>query len=112
MDFSVRVQSMVREVSDDDATGEKLVEAVRRSLGRGGAPPAAVIVCPERIDLVPLGPVVQANMAIPMFLAGLTRGAFHRGEPVDAVGLVGTFELRQNGPQAVPVPMAMVFLEW
>src|SRR5688572_11421317 len=113
MDIRVRVQSAPRagDADDDDGIGENLVGIVRHALGRGGAPGAGVIVRPDRFDVVPLGPVIQAKMSPSWFLAGLSRTPINGGE-VEAVGVIGTFRMRRRQDGTPGIPVAMVFLEW
>lgn len=109
--LEVRVQTLAFEAADDDSLGFHLVDVVRRALAKGGAPSAAVAAHGDRVDLVPLGPVVQAKMPVPAFVSGLTRSAVTSDEPVAVVGLIGTFRLRRR-PEEAGVPIAIVFLEW
>jgi hypothetical protein len=113
MEVQVRVHSVGRPAEaqdDDDALGERLVALVRDAMTRGGAPPAAVVVTGERVDVVPLAPVVEAKMSPAAFLAGLTRHPIGGGT-AEAVGLIGTFRVHR-APEDPGVPIVMVFLEW
>jgi hypothetical protein len=110
MDLQIRVQSVAREGLDDEALGEQLVRLVRGAQGRGSAAAAAVVVGAERIDIVPLAPIVQARMRPAWFVAGLSRSPFGEVAP-DAVGLIGTFRYRR-GPDDPGAPIALSFLEW
>lgn len=114
MELSLRVGSSFLDLADasDDAIGETLVGRVRRALMHGEAPSAAVIVRPERLDVIGLGPIVEQDLGVGRFLSTLTRSRTR--EPVGdvlAVGIVGTVRLAPpTGGERVP--LALVFLEW
>jgi hypothetical protein len=111
MELQVRVQSVPTDgIGSDDALGERLVSLLHGAVQRGGAPASAMVVTPDRIDIVPLRPVVEAKMRPGLFLAGLSRGAFGSEAPI-AVGLIGTFTWRRTREDA-GIPLVMTFLEW
>lgn len=95
----------------EEAAGQSLASVVRAALDRGSAPPVAVVVRPDRVDLFGLEPVMKAKIPLAGFLAGLSRAEMEGAAPPYAVGLIGRFTYRgkKKGPG---IPMAMVFLEW
>jgi hypothetical protein len=100
--------------ADDDAVGQHLVALVGAALGRGGAPPSAVVLRGERLEIAALHPVIEAGQHPHAFLAGLSRSSMEGvPQPVAAVGVIGVFRgnpaERDPGPTA---PLATVFLEW
>lgn len=105
-------RSYLDEVADDDTLGEHLVSVVRRGLVRGGAPPVAVTIRGNRLDMFMLREVVEASVSPQMFLAGLSHSVIPDGDRVDAVAVMGTFRFHHRGRQGPGVPTAMVFLEW
>ncbi len=104
---------LVHRPVDPDALPDRLVEILRAALARGGAPPAAVVVRGERMDIAVLQPVVDAGLRVPVFVAALSRSTMDGVDaPVAAVGLIGIFRgdpAISGGPD---VPVATVFLEW
>jgi len=93
-----------------EAEGEHLAQLVRRALDAGSAAPVAVVVRPQRTDLVALAPLLQRRTAIASFLAALTRSEVDGHALPVAVGVAGRLLLRRgSGP---PVPVAQAFLEW
>lgn len=98
---------------EDDALGEHLVGLVRDAAVRGAAPPVAVVVRPERTELLELGGLAGSGLSVPMLLAGLSRSAPEGvGAPV-AIGVLGRFLYRAPGaPPGPGAPVALAFLEW
>ena len=100
-----------RDVVDDDALGEQLVDLTLRAVARGSAPPVVACVRERRVDLFPAVEVVRAGFSPNWFAATLTRATPDDDGPVLAVGLLGTHQMRRRGEQE-GVPIALVFLEW
>ena len=108
----MKVRSLYRRPSDSSVdTPRRLADLVRLALEKGGAPSVAVILREERVDLLPLKPVVDAGVGVPVFLAGLSQSETAGASDVLAVGVMGTFHLKRRG-DARGAPVAMVFLEW
>ena len=95
----------------DDEEGQRLSGMVRRAIEKGRAPVVAVALREDRLDLISLGPVIQAKFPIQRFIAGLTRSTAEGAGPVDAVGVIGVVRTKGH-KDAPPVPIAMAFLEW
>ncbi len=111
--FRIKVQSIWRkeEGRSDDALGSSLVSVCRRAIASQGAPPAAVVVRPSRIDLFTLHQLKEQQIAVGTFLAGLASSSLPDQMPdVEAVGLMGTFMRRRGREPGAPV--ALLFLEW
>lgn len=98
---------------DDDTVGMRLVGWVRDAVAAGAAPPVAVVLRPERSEIVALAPARQANIALPRFIASLTRSTVEdAGQPV-AIAVIGVVQAhRRRGEPGSAVPMAVVFVEW
>jgi hypothetical protein len=109
----LNVQSLRRaSAADDESLGRLLVSLVEGTVERSGAAPSvAVAVGRDRVDLVPLVPLVRERVDVRGFVAGLTRSELAGAGPIEAVGLMGSFEWRSRG-QARGAPLALVFLEW
>lgn len=92
----------------DDQVGEALVGVLARAMDRGGAPPVALGLRADRVDLFDLKPLVEQKVPLPHFITALTRNDFR------AVGLMGRFRrtTRTKKGAEPQVSMAMVFLEW
>jgi hypothetical protein len=105
----------------DAQEGRGLVGLVRDVLERGGGGAVAVVVRPDRTELVDLRNLIEARASLPLFMAGLTRSAPEGQRLPLAVGIAGRFMMR-TGPPQVPVspqerrprgiPVGVVFLEW
>lgn len=113
MTLQVQVHTLHRALGtdDDERIGAELIALVHRALARGGAPASAVAIRPDRIDIVPMGPLIAAKSPPAMFLAGLTRVGLDDPRGALAVGVMGRFLLKRH-PSDSGVPLAMVFLEW
>lgn len=108
MNRRIRSRTLVpRHPEDDEETGIQLVAAVHRALKGGGAPPVAVAVAEQRIDLFPADSIRESSLPPGLFLAGLSRSEGSFGRPI-CVGLMGTFGSRERPG----VKQAMVYLEW
>jgi len=94
----------------DEEEGSRLSGMVRRAVEKGRAPVVAVALREDRLDLISLGPVIQAKVPVKRFIAGLTRSTADGAGMVDAVGVIGVVKAQRKGGTAVP--MAMAFLEW
>lgn len=97
---------------DDDACGERLARLVQEAIERGPGLSSAVAVAvrSERMELIDLRGILQAGVAVPLFLAGLSRSEPEGlGAPL-AVGLAGRFQFRTRSTPGQPVGLA--FLEW
>lgn len=94
----------------DEQEGRALVSLVRQALERGGGA-VAVVVRPDRTELIDLRSVVESRIPVPLFLAGLTRSAPEGQRLPLAVGIAGKFVSRRTG-DAPGVPVGVVFLEW
>ena len=96
---------------DEEAEGRHLVTVMKSALGRGGAPPVALMLRGDGVHLLPLGPIAKQGLPVQRFVAGLTRSTMDDQPLVEAVGIMGVVGVRQRhgGPR---VPMAVVFLEW
>ena len=104
----VRIRSLERgEPRPDSDEGGRLVELVRRAVHTGQAPTTAVVLRPQRVELIGLRPVVEARQPLWRFLAALTRTETEGS--AEAVGVIGRVGLRGEGGR---VPAAIVFLEW
>ena len=78
----------------------------------GGAPPAAVVLRGERLDIADLRPVAAAGIQIHAFLAAMSQSTVEGCDsPVAAVGVIGIFQ-RDPANSGGGAPMATVFLEW
>lgn len=121
--MSTRVQLRIRAVPnaiprsvDDEVEGERLVEWVQRAVDRGRAPPAAVILRPERTEIVAIGPAVKAGVPFPRLMGSLARSTVDDAGLPYAVGLIGVVQLRRRATPGQtappPVPMAVAFVEW
>ena len=95
----------------DDAAGAAAVDAVRVAMGKGGAPPVALVVRGPRLDLFPLAHAREAGTSPALFVAGLSRSSLVGASDVDAVGVAGVFNWRPDRASA-PAPVALVCLEW
>jgi hypothetical protein len=97
----------------DGDVGTALVGLVEGALQRGGAPPAAVVLRPERTELVLLTPAVGAAAPFHRFMAGLTRSDVADASAAVAVGFIGTVRSLAVGDRPGPdQPVAVVFVEW
>jgi hypothetical protein len=104
MELRLRVHTGARpDLRSDRDLGDHLVDTVRKAFPR--APSAAVAVRPDRIEFIPLHPLIEQSRSPLHFLAGLTTTG------VEAVGLVGAFRYRP-AREAPFSPIAMVFVEW
>src|SRR4051812_41921001 len=104
MELRLRVHTAARShLRTDRDLGDHLVDTVRKAFPR--APSASVAVRADRIEIIPLQPVIEQKRSPLHFLAGLTTTG------VEAVGLMGTFRYRPARDAAFS-PIAMVFLEW
>lgn len=114
MQLSVRLLDREpRLAPDDEAEGERLRDLLQEALERGPAAPVAVVVRAGRTELVHLGHLRGTHTPVFTFLAGLTRSIAEDAGSAEAVGLVGTLQLRnQRDKNAVPIPVAVAFLEW
>lgn len=99
---------------EDEQEGQRLVGWVRDAVKARRAPPAAVVLRPEKTEILPLAPVAQARVPAPRFLGALTRSTSEDSGLPYAVGVIGVLRARRAGePKGAPtVPMAVVFLEW
>ncbi|MBT3224423.1 MAG: hypothetical protein HN348_35595, partial [Proteobacteria bacterium] len=105
----LKIKSVERPAGlDDDQTGLDLVDLVRKALEVGQAPPVAVVLRDEKVDIINLSPVIEARFPLNRFLASMS-SVIHGG--VDAIGVMGTFKMHRQGEKD-GVPVAMVFLEW
>lgn len=110
MDFQLDLRVAPRpEVNDDQAWGRWLVAEVRSALSRGAAPPAAVVLRPERMELILLEVAAKQGLPSDRLLAGLTRSAGPNASPPEAVAVIGVFQRHAGG---APLPSALVFVEW
>ncbi len=113
MRLSLKVVDMPpMETSEEAPLGVALVELVQRAVQRGGAPPAALVLRPERTELMTLQPVVGAGVPVQRFMAGLTRSTCREVSDVGAVALIGVMSTTPDGSVGPPVPLAVVFVEW
>lgn len=116
--LQLRVRCLSRgEALDDELEGSRLRELIVGAVARGGAPVVAVVVRAERVEIIGLEPLQQAGIAVPMFLAGLSRSEAEGAGAAEAVGLMGVVSVSQapagQPPSgAPPAPMAIAFLEW
>jgi hypothetical protein len=108
------IRVLARPATDDEACGEHLAGIVQEAIGRGGRGAVAVAVREHRLELIDLRGVIEAGVAVPMFLAGLTRSDPAGFGPPLAVGLGGRFQFRTRSSQgsSVSSPVGMAFLEW
>ena len=109
----IQMQTIYRpaaEESDDDL-GRDVVALVRNALSRGSAPGSALVIRNGRLDIIPMGPLVQKKVHIGAFLAGLSRSELTDSGVVLAVGVMGRFRWRYT-PEKPQVPVVMVFIEW
>jgi hypothetical protein len=113
MELSVRVASVFQDttVLSDEALGQELAERVRKAVERRQAPTVALIARPERLDFVGLRTVVEEQLPVQRFIAGLTRAHVDAVGAASAVGVMGTVGARTPDGSG-RVPMAVVFLEW
>ncbi|MEZ4238151.1 MAG: hypothetical protein R3F59_18785 [Myxococcota bacterium] len=113
----LRVRIVPRQASDPalpdhaEREGEALAELVRDLVARGGNGAVLAVVRPDRTELVDLGGLVRAKVAVPLFLAGLTRSVPDGQRLPLAVGLAGRFRMR-TAPDQPGIPVGVVFLEW
>lgn len=111
--LALKVRDLPAWPSDDDgAVGRELVSLVEGAVARGGAPPAAVVLRPERTELVLLTPAVGAAVPFHRFMAGLTRSAVADASAAEAVGFIGTVRSVADERPGSETPMAVVFVEW
>jgi hypothetical protein len=109
------IRVLARPATDDEACGEHLAGIVQDAIGRGSRGAVAVAVREQRLELIELRGVMEAGVAVPMFLAGLTRSSPEGFGPPLAVGLAGRFQFRSGPASAAsspPSPVAVAFLEW
>ncbi len=113
--MQLTVRAIERSATADAASeGEYLADLVRTALERGSAAPVAVVVRPERTELMDLRTVARSRLGLTPFLAGLSRSEVGGlGAPM-AVGIAGTFRHRApaSPSDAPPVPVGLAFLEW
>jgi hypothetical protein len=90
---------------DDEPLGQALVERLGAQLARGPVPPVAILLGPEDVRVVSLGPILQRGGDIHRMLAALT------SQPgVEAMAVVAMmFRGRRGGPRE---RFAGVFVEW
>ena len=74
--------------------------------------PVAVVVRPQRTDLLDLEPVARSGVALNRFLAGLTRSEARPAGPPRAVGVAGTFRFVRGVERDHAVPVLVAFVEW
>jgi hypothetical protein len=96
---------------DEQALGERLARLVKTALEGGGAPTVAVSVRRERVEIVPLGPIIEAKRHPGRFLCALTRWDSAELGEQECTGIIGRMRMRRSDGDAW-VPLAMVFLEW
>ncbi len=109
LDLRLRIRAQPRTPGTPEAESAHLEDLVRRALDAGGAAPVAVVVQPERAELLELRALVQAGVRVAPFLAGLTRSQPEDAGPALAVGVAGRFQVRRGDRH---VPVALAFLEW
>ena len=95
----------------DDVVGRDITALVRNALARGAAPGSALVLRAGRLDIIPMGPLVQKKVHIGAFLAGLSRSVLTEAGGAMAVGVMGRFRWRY-APNKEQVPVVMVFIEW
>jgi hypothetical protein len=96
---------------DDDDIGRELTALVRNAVTKGRAPGSVVVFRAGRLDIIPMGPLIQNRVHMGAFIGGMTRSRLEEAGSVDIVGVMGRFRWRPNGKDE-GVAVAMVFLEW
>ncbi|MBW2255520.1 MAG: hypothetical protein JRI25_13095 [Deltaproteobacteria bacterium] len=98
-------------VRGDDDLGDTLARMVRKAVDGRAAPPIAVCIRTDRLDLLDLGEAVRGRFPPALLLAALTRAEVPCAGPVEAVGVLGRFRYRPDRDHP-GIPVATVFVEW
>jgi hypothetical protein len=108
--LQLKVQTVLREDAGND--GDQLVTMLTEAVDAGNGSPVAVVLRPDRFELVGLGAVRDEGLTIDMFLAGMSRADVPDAGPVEAVGVAGRFRTKVPGTRRGEAPVALAFLEW
>ena len=89
----IQMQTIYRPEGEDsdDVVGRDITALVRNALARGAAPGSTLVLRAGRLDIIPMGPLVQKKVHIGAFLAGLSRSVLTEAGGAMAVGVMGVF---------------------